>query len=189
MSGIVALLPARAAASAFLGKISPKIWLALGCAVALVLGVLWHRHEVKATIATAKAEQRADDQKVLNAQAAKIRAQDAQLAAMSSQLRKANDEEHSRIDADAGAVLVRGPGKAVCPGVSSPPAAPGRPIQAAPEAGPAVAPVPDSGGQQLIALPFAPTVELTKEHDQCLADRRSIDAWYDALVKAWPKHP
>lgn len=156
MTGIVAATGAKAvlsAAGARLGQISPKVWLALGCAVALVLGVLWHRHEVKVTIATAKAEQKATDQKVLDATvqgyraaAAKAEAEDqAKDTATKAQQAKINQETDNDYQARLAAARALAdrlrqqlahsanpgsPAKPSVPGVSAPA---GGPAQTAPD--------------------------------------------------------
>ena len=193
MTAFLASILARFAATK-IGKLLPSwAWEIVIIALIVGAGALAHHVAVVHRDNQVRAEQKASDDKATEAQLAKLRAaltqKDAQLAAMSSQLRKANDEEHRNIDALGGSVLLRGPGAAACPRVSAAPAAPIRSQQASPETGPTVAPVPDTGGTELVALPFTPTVRAFQNGDECFADRRAIDAWYDNLVKAWPKQP
>src|SRR5206468_1025626 len=72
-----------------------------------------HQHD-RALIAANNAQW----QHKLDAAAAKVAEGDRQRAALSAQLRKVNDEQNSRIAADAGGLKLRGPGKATCPRLS-----------------------------------------------------------------------
>lgn len=186
---LMALRSILSAASAFLGKIPPKVWLALGCALALLLGVLWHHHAIRKHDAALIAANNAQWQARLDALNAKIRAQDAQNAAMASQLRKANDEEHNRIAADAGSVLMHGPGKAVCPRISSPSTPASGSVEITPGSDAPRSSLSAGDGQDLSAVPWNWLVQRAQEHDDLLANEKAWREWYDNLVKAWPKQP
>jgi hypothetical protein len=165
--------------------ISPKVrlWI-IGAIVVTILGVAhqWYAHR--------QLNKRYDDgyKQAVHDEAEKLKNANARIEALSAEIaadeRKKNDEVVDRIDAHANAISVRGPGKAVCPGV---PAAPGG-YQARPGAVvPDVARVPYPEWQQLIALPFDDTVAFGKQCDVNAAEVRAWHSWYDRLVAAWPK--
>jgi hypothetical protein len=161
-----------------LKSLSPRVWLALaGILLAVGLVVLHERH--------AKAEIAAAEKRGAAAEGARIAAQVNRLTdrinGVAQKLREKGREDDRRIAADADDLRVRGPGHAACSAVVSAPRAPGG-AAAAGEAGAAVAPVPDGGGAELIALPFAGAVQLVEDHDQCLADRSRWERWFDALT-------
>jgi hypothetical protein len=152
MTGLVAGIGIRAAlggATARLAHIPPKAWLAIGGALALVVGVLWHHHRVNSTIATAKSEQRAVDQRILDQTvdnyrkaAAKATADDAankvRVEAQQTQISKETSNEYeARIAAArATAQRLRGasathPGGPAKPPVSGVPIAAGGPDETA----------------------------------------------------------
>jgi heme exporter protein D len=188
MTGLVAGVTARSAlsgAGAFLGKISPKVWLALGCAVALLLGLLWHHHEVDKTIATAKAEQKAADDKITQAAIAQIAKDDAQLAALSANIKAQVEYEDRLIAGDANALRVSGPGKARCPIIPASPGGHVAPAAKPDDAGPSL---PPGDGQNLLAgVEWGWLTDRAQEHDQLLADEQAWRDWYSQIVKAWPK--
>src|SRR5690348_11337815 len=145
---------AGSAAKSFLSAIPRPVWEALTVLAYVVALFALHQHYVHAHDAKLTASINAEWQRKLDAQVAEIKQKDAQLATISAQLRKANDEANLAIAADARDLRLRGPGKATCPRVSSAPAAAGGHVQTAPAADAPVAPLPDAGGIELIALPF-----------------------------------
>ena len=85
-----------------------------------------------------------------------------------AKLRSKNDETNRRISVDADALRVSGAGKAACLNTASP-----RPSGRITPARPADAPmdqVPDGGRAELIALPYADTLDFAEQHDKCLAE-------------------
>jgi hypothetical protein len=137
MTGLVAGIGLKAAlggATARLASIPPKAWLAIGGALALVLGVLAHhiaskRHDaalVKSTIA-------AEDSRLAKQALAIKQKADALNAQIATLIREKNDETNRAIAADAHDVLVHGPGKArvSCPVVPAPPVDLSQPLPSA----------------------------------------------------------
>lgn len=189
MTGLIAKAGLDAAlgpAGAFFGKIPPKVWLALGCAVAAFIGVLWHRHEVKVTIADAEKAGEAKAYANVAAQASSLKSKaDALNAQISNLIRSKADAENTRIVTQYRDVLVRGPGAAACTAVAGLPASAGGPKQAAAKAGAAVDPVPAAGGTELIALPFAGAVNGAREHDQLLNEDQAWRGWYARFSAQW----
>lgn len=171
-------------------------WLAadLWRLVAAVVLIAWgvdhvscHRHAARVEKQLASTTKALGDLRaMLNKETAVLRQLNVVNAAMANQLRKANDEENRRIAADAADLRMRGPGKATCPRLPATPAASsGTSNRGASDA--PVAPVPDAGGQQLFALPFDDTTYFGADHDYWRDRALKWDAWYDNLVKAWPK--
>lgn len=162
----------------FLKSLTPRAWLHIGLVAAVVIGFLWHQRHARAEIAAA--EKRGEDRAyaAVTEKARKL-AQDA--AQLSAKIRSLNDATNRRIDADARALLVRGPGKAACTG--SIPAAPsGR----QPASGPADAPlarVPYPEWQQLIGLPFPDTVEFARLCDANRAEALSWREWHRGIER------
>jgi hypothetical protein len=156
----------------------------LAVVLAVILGFV---HQIYAHRQAAKhyhagyVQAQADDA----AKAKKLKDQlDAATAKIAQLERNRLNADITRINRGADTVLMRGPGKAVCPGSS--PATGGH--QALAGAGNAeVAGVPPSGGVDLIALPFPDTVAFGRQCDINGAENASWHRWYDALVKAWPK--
>lgn len=173
-----------------LAKVPRPVWIALAVAAALLVGVLWHHHAAgKALKAADKAGYERRDAEV-KAAALKLKARiDGLTKKISDQERALNAQAHNDSNRAADALLVRGPGKAVC-SVRAEPASPAiRPSGGSSVAvNGGVAQLLDPGGQPLIALPFADSVAFAREHDACQIDRRSWEQWYGKLVKAWPKH-
>lgn len=102
-------------------------------------------------------------------------------------IRSKNDEANGRSNAVADSLLVRGPGKATCPGGAG---VSGLPGEHQPPAGPAdaaVGRVPYPEWQQLIAMPFSPTIEFAREHDLNRNEVISCRAAWKQLSEAWPK--
>lgn len=191
MSGVFLGLGARLAGTAIFKSaagiftaIPRPVWEGLAVLGYLLAGYATHQRAAHQHDTAIIAAEDARINKLALAQKARI---DALTTELTTKDRTQNDEKNSRIAATATTVLVRGPGKAVCPSVAVAASPPVRHDQAAPQASASVAPVPDSGGEQLIALPFAPTVELVKEHDQCLVDLQSVIDQHEQLLKVWPK--
>jgi len=120
----------------------------------------------------------------LDTETEKNKAAEKQTAQISKQLRDRTDEENRRIAGDANALRLRGPGKAVCPGV---PTAPGGHKQAAPSSDAPVAQLPNTRGAELIALPFDDTIGFGKSYDELLNENKAWRDWHDQVLKVWPK--
>lgn len=159
---------------AFFGQLPGWLWFAMLAGLAVGLGLRAHSNAVRATFNAGYAKG------VLTNEQAHIAAQakaDAAVAAINSKLRKQNDEENSHIRADAADLLLRGPGKAACPGIAASSAAAGghdagRGGSAAP-----VAPLPDSERFGFIALPFSAAIAAA---EQCDANRAEVLKWRES---------
>jgi hypothetical protein len=175
---VTALLAIRA----FLRRLPWPVWAAIG--LALALWGAWTLH--KRSVASAYAQGAHDGAERAYARVeAKALDLKQQADATAAKIRSRTDEASRAVDTVTRTVLVRGPGAATC----SNPAAPSTSGRVAPggQAGPAVAPVPDGEGQQLVGLPFAPTVELFR---QCDLNRLEVLAWREQRaeqVRAWEK--
>jgi len=117
----------------------------------------------------------------LDAETEKNKAAEKQTAQISKQLRDRTDEENRRIAGDAGTLRLRGPGKAVCPSVSTG----SREHQQA-------APKPDVAGPSLptddrAAVPWDWLVQRAQEHDELLNENKAWRDWHDQVLKVWPK--
>jgi hypothetical protein len=172
----------------FFGGVPRKVWIALAIAAAagalIFLGVRWYHNKIEAADAAGYA--RAEQDIAAKAKALKDKV-DALTLKITQRLKDKNNEAHRRIDADVRTVLVRGPGKASCPGYSSVPAKPGGYVSPSGQPGAAVDTVPNSGGIDLIALPFAGAVGLAELNDKCRADLLSYREWERQVREAWPK--
>lgn len=172
----------------FLSRIPRQVWIGLGVALLLLGLFIWHqRHAhnaLKAEYARGKADEGARNAKKALEVKAKI---DAMSGKITAALKEKNNETNRRIAGDASALLVRGPGKASCPGnpgissATSGHVAPARPANAA------VAPLPNGERIDLIALPFAPTIQFGQQHDQCQSDLKSYREWEVQISEAWAK--
>lgn len=172
-----------------LARVPRPVWIALAVAAALLVGVLWHHHAAgKALKAADQAGYQRRDAEV-KAAALKLKSKiDALTAKIAADERKRNAQAHHDNDAAADALLVRGPGKAVCSvrSISASPAV--RPSSGSSVAVDGqVAGLPEPGGQQLIALPFNDTVAFAREFDACQIDRRSWEQLWRETQKVWPK--
>lgn len=172
-----------------LSKIPPKVWYALAIIAALAIAFFWHQHAAHKALKAADQAGYNRRSKEVEQAALKLKAKvDALTAKIVLEERKRNAQAHRDNDVAADALLVRGPGKAVCSvrPVASGPAL--RPADGSPVAvNGQVAGVPEPGGQSLIALPFADSVSFAREHDSCQIDRKSWEDWHSAVLKAWPK--
>lgn len=172
-------------ASGLLKAIPRPVWEALAVLGYVLALYATHQRVVHEHDTAIIAANNAQWQHKLDAEAAKVAEGDRQRAALSAQLRKVNDEQNSRIAADAGDLRLRGPGKAACPRLSGVPATPGR---SQPQtAG------PDAAGSSLLAddsaaVPWSWLTDRAEEHDQLRAEVQSWRAWYQQVVSAWPKN-
>jgi hypothetical protein len=148
----------------FLKSIPRWVWLAIAAALLLFLGVRWHNGQIK------DAEKRGAD-RAYAAVEKKAREIEAKANATADKIRSKTDETARAIAADADVIRMSGPGKArACPV----PQGSSRRETAGGQGSPAVDQVPDTGGVDLIALPFAPTVRLA---EVCDLNRGEVLAW------------
>ena len=203
MTGIVAAIPAKIAATAvfsrasdFFGKIPSWLWIALAGAVIAFTGVLWHTHEVKLTIAHAKQEQRQiDDAAWKQALDREHQAAmtwkagfDKQTAATVADERKLNDQAIANNAAVARALSLHGPGRASASGCrqgdySRPSTAASGHQQGASSASTAASQVPSGDGA---IVPWNWLIKVLQEHDDMRADLQAI-YYNDKKQRAnWP---
>jgi hypothetical protein len=191
MTGMAAGMGAKAvlaAAGARLKQISPRTWLIIGCVVAALLGALWAHHWYSGQIKAA--EKRGSDAAYAHVaeQAQKLTSR---ANALNGKLAKAfqekNREENSRIARAADDLRLRGPGAARCtafPGLS----AAARGSQSSDRSGDAsVAGLRNEERTDLIALPFAPTIDFGEQHDAFRAEAISWREWYARFSAEWAK--
>lgn len=161
-------------------KVSLRVWMLVAA-----LAFAWHWHHGKVKVADAAGYARAMGEVEAKAIALKTKI-DTLAGKITDAERNRNNEERRRIDGRADSLLLRGPGKAVCPGGARATGSADR----APPAGQVdvgVAQLPDVGGVELIAVPYIGAVKFGQQADKCEADLASIWRAYDALVKIWPK--
>lgn len=185
LGGGPVLLLYGAKALGFLKGLSPKAWLYIAIAAA-VIGCfflhqhLMHRHDaalVKSTIT-------AEDQRIAAQALAAKKKIDSRLAAVVAPIRSRNDETNRIIIGSARAIGLLGPGKAACgrspglPGPASGPVAPGGNGDAA---GPYMPP------EDRAAVPWVWLTDRAEEHDLDRAEVLSWRLWYQKVLAAWPK--
>ncbi len=163
----------------FLKAIPREVWIGLAVLALIAGGVIYH----KRAVSNARTEGHAAGVKAegdrIAAKAAVIKAKADKLAA---ELRSKNDATIRAIAGDADDLRVRGPGKAGC---GSPAAASsGRLVPPARPGDAPLAPLPYPEWNELIGLPFAPTVAFAEQHDLCRAEALNWRQWYKGLVEA-----
>jgi hypothetical protein len=94
--------------------------------------------------------------------------------ALAAQLRERNDADNRAITADASALRVHGPGKAVCPGSTAATPATSGHVEASRPADATVVKVPYPEWATLAAVPFNDTTAFA---EQCDANRTEVIAW------------
>lgn len=184
MSGLAAIgLGARLmGVRSALGKIPPKVWLAIGCAVALLLGVLWHQHyahkHLKAADAAGYARARTEDAKALAEFKKRALAAEANGRQIAQEVRNRNETDNRNIHAAADDLRVHGAGAASCRRIDYPalPAASGGHGAASRPADATVAQVPS--GEELFGLPIDGAVSFAEDHDLDRAEVLSWREWY-----------
>jgi hypothetical protein len=187
MTGLAGIgLAARLSGVGRVFKLIPTwAYIALGIALAALLGVLYHHHKVKThDAALVKATIAAEDQRIAKQALAIKVAADKLNTNISNLIRSKNDETNRAIAADAGSLRVSGPGKATCLGRASLPAAASRPVPASGNgnaSGPALPP-DDSA-----AVPWGWLVDRAEEHDLDRAEVISWREWYQRVSASWPK--
>jgi hypothetical protein len=188
MTGLAAKVGAGASMSAlqaFFGKIPVWMrWTLLGLLIAAA-GFVWHQHAAHKAIAAA--EKRGADAAYANmasqAVALKVKA-DALNTSLAQAIREKNDEESRRIAADADALRVSGPGKAVCrsPGLAG---GPSGYVEAGGSRAAAVDTLSDSQGIDLIGLPFAGAVAGAEQADLNRAEVIAWREWWTRFDVQW----
>lgn len=165
--------------------LSPKARIYIVCTVAAVLLFFIHQHVAKVKLHNqykdGYAQAQKDDDEKLKSANAQIEALNVAIAADE---RKKNDAQAAAIGTHADAVRLRGPGKAVCPGI---PAAPGRPESGSGTVSAGLDRLPYPQWQQLIGVPFDDSVGFAKQCDINAAEVRAWHSWYNRLAAAWPK--
>lgn len=168
-------------------KLVPRwLWIALAVALALFAAVKWHGHKVEQLRASSfKAGADARDAYW----AGKALAWEGRINELARKSRSKNREANRLIVDHAGALLLRGPGKAACP--YGPAAVAGRsePRSGSVDAG--LGGVPDPQRPALIALPFgdfiarAKLCELNRQEviDRRAAEKATADEWAKANFK------
>jgi hypothetical protein len=168
----------------FLKLIPKQVWIALLIVAAVVAAYLWHRHVVGNAIAAAEKRGSNAAYASVAEQAAMLKNKADTLARTAAGIAKEkNDEVHGRIDADAGALLVRDAGRATCTGVAGSAAGTNQRPVGNDEADASVDRLPDDVGTALIALPFPGTVAFARQNDRCIADLRAYEQ-RDQLIAA-----
>jgi hypothetical protein len=173
---------------AFLKSIPAGVWKVVAIVAAVVGLFLLHQHIAHKAIAAA--EKRGSDAAYTHVaeQAQKLTSR---ANALNGKLAKAfqekNREENSRIARAADDLRLRGPGAARCtafPGLS----AAARGSQSSDRSGDAsVAGLRNEERTDLIALPFAPTIDFGEQHDGFRAEAISWRGWYATFMAEWAK--
>lgn len=144
-------------------------WVYILIAVAIAAGVLAHLHS---NAVKSFGDQRFQDG--VNAEKAAVASAQARANAratkINTSLRTTNDEENRTIARSADDVRLRGPGKAVCPGLAAAPRAASGHVAAGGAANAPVDQLPDPERPALITLPFADTIAFAEQHDRCRAE-------------------
>lgn len=176
------------AVKSFLGRIPRGVWIALVVIAILALGTCAHKRSVKKFGNERYKAGVAYEQARLEKKAKELKAKaDALTGKISTELRKQSDENVRIIYRDAGTVLLRGPGKAACPGNPGISSSPSRPNAPAGQGSSAVAEVPPGERIDLIGLPFAGTVALAQTCDLNRAEAQSWREWHRQQSEAWKK--
>ena len=175
------------AITGFLGSLNSQGWLGLIVTSALLVVLVreWSeaRHWTKQDARDVKALHvlQASDAKQA-ADALKLKAQiDAQSRVISEKNKELNDAQNARIDADANAARVRGPGKAVCPGLPAAPSGSQQAPSTTTDAGPQV----PSGDWARVSWSWL--VSVIEEHDQLLNEDQTWRNNDKQQRQNWPK--
>lgn len=165
-------------------------WKAAAIIALLLGGYLWHQHAAHKALSAAYAQGKADEAAAIEKNALALKARvDGLTAAISATMKERHDEEVHRIDDDAGALLLQGPGRAACtsgPGIA---AGASRSVEASGPGHAALDPVPYPAISDLIAMPYDDTIAFARQHDEYRDEVTTWHNWYQKLVEAWPKQP
>lgn len=170
---------ARSPVGAVLGGIPRRAWIAMAIVLLLAAGYLWHEHKAGAAIAAAEERGAAAAYANVERQARELEAKaDALNARIAEQMRKRTDAKLDAVARDADDLRMRGPGAARCTVVAGIPAAAGGRGAAGRPADAAMGTVRDSGGADLIALPFAATAGFAGQHDSFRLEALAWRGWH-----------
>jgi hypothetical protein len=171
--------------------ISPRGWLYIGCAVAVIGGLGWHAvHEhrsVKREVAAAYAQGRNDYAAKVEQQARQIEAKATAVTTQINQvIRDQHNEELGRIRASSDAIILRGPGKAECrdPAFSAPASGP-QPANRSADA--AVDRLPYPEWSALIAMPLDDATRFAAQHDAYRDEVKSWHTWWPQMNDAYER--
>lgn len=181
-------------------------WIALAAAALLIGGYFWHQHKAHAAIDTAvkaavtAAIQTRDQQwqKRLNTAHSDALAWkgkfDAEVTKAVKLQRKLTDEENRRIDADAGALRLRGPGHAAAPANCRPgdhsglPGIAGRHDPQPGAAANARTEVPaGDGADQWAVVPWNWAVDVVSERDAFRVEAIAWRGWHATIAGMWER--
>jgi hypothetical protein len=174
-----------------LASVPTWTWVALGIALAGLLGAWWHHGQVKRHDTAVIAARDAQWNKRLDAEHAAAlnwKAKfDAATIKLSAAIREKNDAEAARINVARDDLLRDGPGKARCGQVDYPYAATrsGGPQPPIGGGGAATASLPPADG--IAAVPWNWLVNTGGKCDLNRSEAQSWRDWYAQLVKTWPK--
>ena len=184
-------------AGAFLKSVPAWAWKAAAIVALLVGGYLYHQHRAHKAIAAAKLEQKQADDTAWAKALAKAHADaltwkaraNAQAATIANDERKIHEQAVASNAAAADALRLRGPGAASAAHCgqgdhTGAPAAADRHDQATSGASATAAQVP-SGDWAIV--PWSWVVQISQEHDDLLADVKSVIANDQKQRAAWPK--
>jgi hypothetical protein len=180
------------AIASFFRALNVQGWIGLG--VALLLGFLLlqqhgetrHWHKQSDQFEKLYRGELANEARIAKQARDLKRSIDTLTANISQTMRDWNNAENRRIASSADTVRVLGPGKAICPGGPVIAAGAGGPQSARGPGDASVAQVPSGERVDLIALPFAPTVDFAEQHDLNRAEVLTWREWYRKLLAAWP---
>jgi len=175
-------------------KLPPWLWEII--AVVLLLGSIWlgaHVWLVRHDNGV-RAEQKASDQKVFDAQLSGLTKKAGDLAnkantlnrQIAANIRSKTDEGIDANGRTAGAMLLHGPGRAAaCSFGARPAATTSGLVPATPQTGVALDSVPYQEWVDLIAMPFAGTIIGGREHDDLLVEVKGWHTWYATFTAQW----
>jgi hypothetical protein len=179
-------------------KIPPKGWLAIGIALALIIGFFVHRHVAHKAIVDAKTEQKAADDAAfkarldrLTAMANRLRLHAEALQASATQdIRNRHDEEDRRSAALADSIRLRGPGAARCGSFdyTGVPTARSGPVKTFGSADAPVGRLPYPEWATLIGMPFNDTTRFAEQHDRYRNEVAAWHEWYPRMAAEWEKY-
>jgi hypothetical protein len=169
-------------------SIPRPVWIALAVLLALGALIWWHKDKVSDARKEGYAAGVRYEGDRIAKKAAEIKAKaNALTASITTKLRTQSDEKVRIIYRDAGALLMRGPGKAACSGDSSISRGSGRSIPPTGGGSSTLDQVPTGERVDLIGLPFAGTVALAQQCDMNRAEAQSWREWHRQQSEAWKK--
>lgn len=160
--------------------LTPRVWIGLGIAVAVVAAIFFHQRLVS------NLKKTAFDNGVKHEQA-RIKAWTDDIVVkagkVSENAQKLAQVDFARIRGGARTLLVSGPGKAACS--STVPGGTSQPIRPNPQGSGAVAPMPVGEGKPLFGLPAVGAITLAENHDLCWAREKAWVSWYNQQAEIW----